>query len=105
MAPTGMATDSIARRQAARRASAAAAAAARASGDVSVAGESAPAPMLTPIPMGSLRLRGLVRLPDDALDQVVHLLERDVGLLLLGAGGDDDLAGVVLERPLVDDHG
>jgi hypothetical protein len=44
-----MATDSIDRRQASRRASAAAAARLAACGDRSVAGESAP--MLTPIPI------------------------------------------------------
>src|SRR5450631_2045513 len=105
IAPSGMATDSIDLRQASRRASAAAAARVAACGDRSVAGESAP--MLTPIPTcGAPRpsVPVSVRLPDDAVDQVVHLLERDVGLLLLCPGRNDDLAGVVLERPLVDDH-
>src|SRR5262245_56887680 len=46
-----------------------------------------------------------VRLADHALDQVVHLLERDVRLALLAASRNHDLAGVVLERALVDDHG
>ena len=36
-------------------------------------------------------------LPDDALDQEVHLLELEVGLLLDRACGDDDLPGVVLD--------
>src|SRR5580704_9225260 len=105
IAPSGMATDSIDFRQVSRRASAAAAARVAACGDCSVAGESAP--MLTPIPTcGAPRpsARGSVGLPDDAVDQVVHLLEVDVGLLLLGPGRDHDLAGVVLERTLVDDH-
>src|SRR4051812_37651453 len=63
--------------------------------------ESTLAPRLTFIPP----LKGeLLGLPDDALDEVVHALERDVGLLLLDARRDHDLAGVVLERTLVDDH-
>src|SRR5688500_11299770 len=57
------------------------------------------APMLTPIAIVA-RATPLAELPDHALDQVVHLLERDVGLLLLDAGGDDDLPRVVFERPL-----
>src|SRR5258706_12809682 len=44
----------------------------------------------------------LVGLPDDALDEVVHALELDVGLLLRLARGDHDLARVVLERALLD---
>src|SRR5262245_16643496 len=43
-------------------------------------------------------------LADDALDEIVHLLEHDVGLLLRDAGVDDGLAGVVLQRPLEDDE-
>src|SRR5258705_2605020 len=38
----------------------------------------------------------------DALDQVVHLLEQRLGLLVGGARRDDFLAGVVLERALED---
>src|SRR4051812_48671921 len=43
-------------------------------------------------------MRRLVSLADDALDQIIHLLELDIRLLALDAGRDDDLAGVVLQR-------
>src|SRR6266446_4730406 len=43
-------------------------------------------------------------LADDALDQIVHLLQHHVGLLLRDAGGDHDLAGVVLQGALEDDE-
>src|SRR4051794_10934786 len=62
--------------------------------------ESTLAPRLTFIPPWN----ELLGLPDDALDEIVHALARDVGLLLLDARRDHDLAGVVLERTLVDDH-
>src|SRR5690242_10464454 len=105
IAAPGTAIDSIARRIAARRASrsSAAAAGARAptgSGtDPETGDDTAGASMLTPAPMAAS-----VRLPDDALHQVVHLLERHVGLLLLRARRDHHLAGVVLQRTFVDDH-
>src|SRR5690349_13634650 len=67
------------------------------------AASAAVAPICTPTLMFAAA-RGSVGLADDAFDQVVHLFQRDVGLLLLGAGGDHDLAGVVLQRALVDDH-
>ena len=51
---------------------------------------------------GAQRHGRVTTLADHALDQVVHLLEHDVGLLLRDAGGDDGLAGVVLERALED---
>src|SRR2546427_5469587 len=41
-------------------------------------------------------------LADHALDQIVHLLEHHVGLLVRGPGGDDGVAGVVLQRALED---
>src|SRR5262245_2920895 len=74
IAAPGTAIDSIARRIAARRASAASPAAvsgARAPDDVASPAGSATgeAPMLTPTPIAG----GLVSLPDDAFDQVVHL--------------------------------
>ena len=43
-------------------------------------------------------------LADHALDQIVHLLEHHVGLLVRGPGGDDGGAGVVLQRTLEDDE-
>src|SRR5882672_4162146 len=42
-------------------------------------------------------------LADDALGQIVHLLEQRLGLLQRRPAGDDRLAGVVLQRPLEDD--
>src|SRR5713226_5975305 len=39
-------------------------------------------------------------LADHALHEIVHLLERDLGLLVRGAGRDHGLAGVVLQRSL-----
>src|SRR5215469_12820231 len=41
-------------------------------------------------------------LADDALDEIVHLLEHHVRLLMGHAVVDDGLARVVLERPLED---
>src|SRR5882724_10142268 len=41
-------------------------------------------------------------LADHALDQIVHLLEHHVGLLVRGSGGDDGVAGVVLQWALED---
>src|SRR5437867_4528063 len=41
-------------------------------------------------------------LADHALDQIVHLLEHHVGLLVRGPGGDDGVAGVVLQWALED---
>src|SRR4030095_15249704 len=43
-------------------------------------------------------------LADHALDQIIHLLEHHVGLLVRGPGGDDGGAGVVLQRTLEDDE-
>src|SRR4029453_11077863 len=43
-------------------------------------------------------------LADHALDQIAHLLEHHVGLLVRGPGDDDGLAAVVLQRPLEDDE-
>src|SRR5882672_12665278 len=45
-------------------------------------------------------------LADHALDQIVHLLEHHVGLLVRGPRGDDDVARarVVLQRALEDDE-
>src|SRR5262249_27229005 len=41
-------------------------------------------------------------LADHALDQIVHLLEHHVGLLVRGPGRDDRAARVVLQRTLED---
>src|SRR5213594_2223409 len=43
-------------------------------------------------------------LADHALDQIVHLLEHHVGLLVRGPRGDDGVARVVLQRALEDDE-
>src|SRR5215470_12864376 len=67
------------------------------------AAASAPTGMRT---ASAVRLMGAAAasdLADHPQHEIVHLLERDVGLLLRRAGGDDGLAGVVLERPLEDD--
>src|SRR5580692_7054116 len=47
-------------------------------------------------------LTALSHLADHALDQIIHAFQRRLGLLVRSAGGDDDFAGVVLERALED---
>src|SRR5215470_20288156 len=80
-APIGMATDSAARRRRSPR-----------------KGEA------TALRTGStMALSGMfLDLAYHALDQIVHLLQRDVGLNLLRARNDDSLAGVVFERSFED---
>src|SRR3954467_12567609 len=97
IAPAGMARPSTNLRIAADRW--AAASLAPSEGRAPTGSVSGGAPMLTPTPIPTS-----VRLSDDAFDQVIHLLESDVGLLLLGPGRDHDLPGVVQDRALVDDH-
>src|SRR5438552_13030780 len=65
------------------------------------AAPSAPSGIATVSPTRASRTLDLA---DDALDEIVHLLEDDVGLLLRHAGVDHGLARVVLQRALEDDE-
>src|SRR5712691_10527264 len=74
-----------------------------------IAAASAPIGMTSASAVGRRRpacagaMDGASDLADHALHEIVHLLERDVGLLVRGAGRDHGLAGVVLQRSLEDD--
>src|SRR6185369_2129991 len=62
-------------------------------------GRAAASPSLSAVPAIG-EAADMSDLADHAFNQVVHLLQHRVGLLQRGAGGDDFLAGVVLERAL-----
>src|SRR5438128_11414657 len=66
------------------------------------AAPSAPSGMATVSP--ARRSRATLDLADHALDEIAHLLQHDVGLLVRHTGVDDGLARVVLERALEDDE-